>query len=393
LSEQPPVRIQVLDGFRAVAILLVIGFHWFVRWAPPWSNTGTQPWGDVLADVWLLKFGRTHACFFFILSGFVILLTLERCKSFPDFFRKRVARLWPTLVVCALLTTAILYGVGKSEWTRGPASIFLSTLMIDPAVFRPLFPNADLGWVDGAYWTLAVEARFYILVGLIYLVGRRLFLPLWLALQAVSFALGSPWLASIGALEPLRLVLMPIWLPYLTLGVCLFEIYRSGRWPLLPTLGAVAAAAMILVNAYAWSRFAFEDPLGRTVINAGWIALSVLFVIKSPLVKPFGWKPLVWLGGVSYPLFLLHEAGGMGLMQPLRAIGLHPLAIFVIVAVAMIGLSFLIFRFVEEPAKNRILGATKSSVARLSQRAPWLDYRPPADAPAAVSHGRASSAP
>ena len=141
MSEQPPVRIQVLDGFRAVAILLVIGFHWFVRWAPPWSNTGTQPWGDVLADVWILQYGRSHACFFFILSGFVILLTLERCRSFPDFFRKRVARLWPTLVVCALLTTAILYAVGKSEWTRGPASIVLSTLMIDPAVFKPCSPT------------------------------------------------------------------------------------------------------------------------------------------------------------------------------------------------------------------------------------------------------------
>ena len=149
---------------------------------------------------------------------------------------------------------------------------------------------------------------------------------------------------------------------------------------------------MILVNAYAWSRFTLEDPLGRTIVNAGWIALFVLFVVRSPLVKPFGWKPLVWLGGISYPLFLLHEAAGMGLMQPLRAIGVHPLAIFVIVSVLMIALSFLIFRFVEEPAKNRILGATKSWVARLSQRAPWLDYRP-ADAPAAVSHGRASPAP
>jgi peptidoglycan/LPS O-acetylase OafA/YrhL len=162
---------------------------------------------------------------------------------------------------------------------------------------------------------------------------------------------------------------------------------------LLATIGAAAAAAMILVNAYAWSRFAFEDPLGRTLVNAGWIVLSVLFVIRSPLVKPFGWKPLVWLGGISYPLFLLHEAGGMGLMQPLHAMGVHPLAIFVIVSAVMIGLSFLIFRFVEEPAKNRILGATKSLVARLSQRAPWLDYRQPAGAPAPVSHGRASPAP
>ncbi len=392
MSEQPPVRIGVLDGFRAVAILLVIGFHWFVRWAEPWSAAGYLPWGDILADAWILKYGRSHACFFFILSGFVILLTLERCRSFPDFFRKRVARLWPTLVLCAAISTALLAAFGPRDWLRGPESFLLSVLMIDPIWAKPLFPDADLGWVDGAYWTLAVEARFYILVGLVFLLGRRLFLPVWLGLQAVSFALGSPWLSLVPALEPARLVLMPIWLPYLTLGICLFEVYRAGRWPLLPTIGAVAAAAMILVNAYAWSRFAFEDPLGRTVVNAGWIALFVLFVIRSPLVKPFGWKPLVAIGAASYPLFLLHEAGGIAVMQALDAVGVPPLANLVAVSAIMLGLSFLIFRLAEEPAKNLILGATKSLVARLSQRATWLDYRP-ADAPAAVSHGRASPAP
>ena len=381
MSEQPPVRIGVLDGFRAVAILLVIGFHWGVRWTEPWSNAGYLPWDDLFADWWILKYGRSHACFFFILSGFVILLTLERCRGFPDFFRKRVARLWPTLVVCAALSTALLFAFGPREWLRGPESFVLSVLMIDPAVFKPLLPNANLGWVDGAYWTLGVEARFYILVGLVFLVGRRLFLPIWLGLQAVSFALGSPWLAHIAALEPARLVLMPVWLPYLTLGICLFEVYRARRWPPLPTVGAIASAAMILVNAGFWSTFAFEDPLGRAIVNAGWITLFVLFVVNSPLVRPFSWRPLVVLGGFSYPLFLLHEAGGIAMMQALDAVGLPPMVNLAVVSALMLGLSFAIFKFLEEPAKDWLLKATKGMVAGLSQRAPWLDYRRPADAP------------
>jgi peptidoglycan/LPS O-acetylase OafA/YrhL len=380
-QHQPASRIGVLDGFRAVAILLVIGFHWGVRWAPPWSADGYLPWGGLFAKVWILQYGRSHACFFFILSGFVILLTLERCQGFPDFFRKRVARLWPTLVLCAALTTALLAAFGPREWLRGPESFVLSVLMIDPATFKPLLPHADLGWIDGAYWTLGVEARFYILVGLVFLVGRKRFLPVWLGLQGVSFVLGSPWLAHVPALEPLRLVLMPIWLPYLTLGICLFEVYRAKAWRPLATAGAVAAAAMILVNAAFWSRFAFEDPLGRTLVNAGWIALFVLFVTNSPILRPLAWKPLTVLGAASYPLFLLHEAGGIAVMRLLDGWGLPPMVILAMVFALMVAVSLLIFRFFEEPAKDWLLGATKGMVARLSQRAPWLDYRRPEDAP------------
>jgi peptidoglycan/LPS O-acetylase OafA/YrhL len=389
MSQQAASRIGVLDGFRAVAIMLVIGFHWFVRWAPPWSPDSYLPWGGTLADVWILEYGRSHACFFFILSGFVILLTLERCRSFPDFFRKRVARLWPTLVASAAVTTLLLYLLGPREWLRGPVSFILSVLMIDPASFRPLLPDADLGWVDGAYWTLGVEARFYILVGLVFLLGRKVFLPVWLGLQAVSFILGSPLLAHRTELEPLRLVLMPVWLPYLTFGICMFEVYRARRWLPLPSLGALAAGVMILVNAAFWSRFAFEDPLGRAVVNAGWITLFVLFVLNSPILKPLAWKPLALLGAASYPLFLLHEAGGIAVMRLLHAVGIAPTVIFLVVAGLMIALSFLIFRLLEEPAKNWLLRATEGMVARLSRTARWLDYKRPPDDPAAVRHGPA----
>lgn len=381
-AARPSSRLAVLDGFRAVAILLVIGFHYGVRWAPPWTRDASWlPYGEMFTGVWILKYGRSHACFFFLLSGFVILLTLERCSGVADFWRKRLARLWPGLIVCASLTTLALLTWGPRQWLKDPVSFILSVLMIDPEVLQPHFPHTDLGWIDGAYWTLAVEARFYLLVSVVFLLPRKAFLPAWLGLQAASFALAWPPLAGEGALH---MLLMPIYLPYFTLGICLFEIWRSRRWAGLPLWGALAAAAMIGVNALWWTNFPHEDPLGRFAVNAGWIALFALFVSGSPLVRPLAFGPLARLGEASYALFLLHEAAGMALTFALQRLGLPPLLNLATVVTVMIAVSLVIYHFVEQPARLALLSAFKPLVDWISVRAPWLGYAPRLTQPQSV---------
>jgi peptidoglycan/LPS O-acetylase OafA/YrhL len=376
-SPKPASRLAVLDGFRAVAIMLVVGFHYGVRWAPPWTRDASWlPYGEMFTGVWLLKYGRSHACFFFILSGFVILLTLERCAGVADFWRKRLARLWPGLIVCASLTTLALLVWGPRQWLKDPVSFVLSVLMIDPAVLQQHFPDTKLGWIDGAYWTLAVEARFYILVSALFLLPGRAFLPAWLGLQAASFALAWPLLHAQRDAKPVYELLLPIYLPYFTLGICLFEIYRSKRWSGLPALGALAAAAMIAVNALWWTRFPHEDPLGRFAVNAGWIALFLLFVADSPLLRPLAFKPLAQLGEASYALFLLHEAAGMALTFALAGLGFPPLLNLAAVVAVMIAASLAIYHLIEQPARLSLLNAFKPLSDWVSARAPWLDYRP-----------------
>lgn len=369
-------RIDVLDGFRAVGVLLVMGFHYGPRWSHPWTNQHVLPYGDMLSGIVPFLYGRSHACMFFILSGFVILLTLERCTSVLDFLRKRVARLQPTLLLCAAITTAMIWFLAPHNWIRDPVSFVLSVLMIDPHMLQPWFPHTQLGWVDGAYWTLAVEARFYILVALLFLLGRKAFLPVWLGLTVVAFFLGYPGIARLPELSWPRMILMPTYTPYFTIGICLFEIYRAKAWRLLPTIGFVVGTAMVLVNALWWTRFAYEPAIGRAIVNAVWIAAFVLFVIESPVVRPLGWRPLTILGGAGYSLFLLHEAAGAALMRPFETLGVWPPLILVISVVSMIALALAIHRWFEEPARVWLLKATQGMVARVSALAPWLDYQP-----------------
>ena len=378
----PASRIGVLDGFRTMAIFLVVGFHYGVRWTQPWSDDNLYPHGDLFAGALVLKYGWAAVELFFMMSGFVILLTLERCDSLPDFLRKRIARLWPALILCAAITTLSLGVFGPKEWVKDPLSFVLSILFIDPEVFQPLVHGRDIGWIDGAYWTLAVEMRFYLLVGAVFLAGRRRFLAAWLGVQFASFALGSPWLASVPELYWPRALLMPVYLPYFTLGICFFEVFRAKAWRLLPTAGVVVSIGMILVNAGLWGAFkARGETLPVLAVNGLWIGLFWLFVIDSPLVRPFALKPLARLGESSYSLFLLHEAAGIALMNALTALGSPPLVTLAIVVVLMIGASMLIFRFVEEPAKGWILRSSKGLSAGASKRLPWLNYGPPLTQP------------
>ena len=380
----PASRIGVLDGFRTMAIFLVVGFHYGVRWTQPMSGN-LYPHGDRFAGSLVLQYGWAAVELFFMMSGFVILLTLERCDSLPDFLRKRVARLWPALVLCAAITTLTLGAFGPREWLRDPLSFALSILFIDPEVFQPLVHNRDIGWIDGAYWTLAVEMRFYLLAGAVFLAGRRRFLAAWLGLQLVSFLIGSPWLAGVPQLYWPRTVLMPVYLPYFTLGICFFEVFRAKAWRLLPTAGVLAATGMILINAGLWGAFKGRgETVPVLIVNALWIGLFWLFVIDSPLVRPFALKPFARLGESSYSLFLLHEAAGIALMNALTALGSPPLATLAVVVVVMVGASMLIFRFVEEPAKDWLLSRSKGLSARASKRMPWLNYAPPLTQPQPV---------
>src|SRR3981081_2415530 len=102
IMRSSPDRLLSIDGLRGVAILLVLGSHWF----SDKSLIGMYPYGSNFLT--LFKYGNMGVYLFFIISGFVIALTLDTSASVPQFIWRRFVRLWPALTLWGIFAFALL---------------------------------------------------------------------------------------------------------------------------------------------------------------------------------------------------------------------------------------------------------------------------------------------
>jgi len=154
-------RIPEIDGLRAVAVLAVVLYHYFQAYPQHY------PYGAGLLS-WA-KYGDLGVELFFVISGFVITLSLAHQPGPWRFALKRVARLWPAMAVCSILTFAFLHSVdsGFSREVQGGLSGFVASWSFTSQGFWHSAFGFD-GYVDVVYWTLAVEIRFYLLAAAIF---------------------------------------------------------------------------------------------------------------------------------------------------------------------------------------------------------------------------------
>ena len=163
-------RIEFIDGLRGVAIIVVILYHAFVRW-PELYIYGNRFVGNPVFDT---KIAGVNL--FFIISGFVILMTLRKCRGFLDFITRRWYRLFPAMLVCSILVLATsgLFPERPSGaigfFDLLPGLTFSGDGAGTHHLWDPLagYMGVDITSVEGAFWSLYVEARFYIVFGATY---------------------------------------------------------------------------------------------------------------------------------------------------------------------------------------------------------------------------------
>ena len=383
---RPPTRVAVLDGLRAVAILGVLAYHYGVRWTPPNATVNLYPYDGFFAHWPVLNYGWTGVELFFVISGFVICMTLERSNGIVDFARRRLARLWPAMLVCASLTMLVAQ-FGPDQWKVNGWGFLSSILFIDPNLFSAVFHHPTLGWVDGVYWTLWIEVRFYILAAVLFALFRRRFLAALTLLMLASFLAGLR-MAHYPHRDWAQLWLLPNYLPYFVFGAGLHRLSARGR--LAPGTALAIALAVVCIFAAGW--LSFDLPAGRpwglAVANGLIVGAFLLFVTGSPLMAPFGWRPLAKLGEASYSLYLIHSVAGLVLVRLVSEIIPWPLALLC-VTVGMIALSLLLFRWVETPGKRLILKLTAAPwfTPGLIAHMPFAGRRSPARVPSTLPNG------
>ena len=243
-------RIQSLDGLRCLSILLVMAFHYYSRWTPPENAINHYPYGDAFAYWPPAQWGFLGVQLFFVISGFVIALTLSRCHSIVQFAVRRLARLWPTMFLCSVLTLVTLKLLPESPFAVSALNFVPSWLFTDPAIFNALTGERTFGWMDGAYWSLFVEVRFYVLVAALYFADRSRFtrnLTLAGGLIAVAYAI-CKYIAPGAPETVLRWVFIAHDLPWFLIGAGMYLVNSERKhsyWLIAVGLAALLCNATI----------------------------------------------------------------------------------------------------------------------------------------------------
>jgi peptidoglycan/LPS O-acetylase OafA/YrhL len=351
-----------VEGLRAVAVGLVLLYH---------AGLAVVPGGFVGVDV------------FFVISGFLITGLLVRevehsgRLSLLGFYARRAKRLLPAAGV-VLATTAVLVWlfVSRVEWRvfggdiAASAGYFINWRLADRAVD---YLAEDVGASPVQhFWSLAVEEQFYLVWPLLVLVVawwvRRTGRPLRSAMAIALALVAVPslvWSVHLTGSEPARAYFATttrMWELAMGAAVAIAAplLVRLGRVPATVLgwcgLAAVVAAGLFYSTDLAWPGYAALLP---TLGTAAIIAAGVNAGRAGP-VAVLGRRSFVWVGGLSYSLYLWHWPLIVAATHAFD--GLTALNGAAVVAVSGIP-AWLTHRLVEDPARY------SRSLARLPRRA------------------------
>ncbi len=321
-EQQDSGRLLTLDCLRGIAAFAVLWYHLTN------GNTGFLPQGVLKSSG---SYGWLGVEVFFVISGFILPYALQRAGYRPaDYFRfvwKRILRLDPPYLACIAIVIALNFASTLAPGFRGPAFQFdLKQVLLHLGYLNALF-NYD--WLNVVFWTLAIEFQFYLLIALLFpLVSHPL-------LKVRVGACGG--LASAAFLLPSgNLVFHHLFL--FLLGIWAFQI-RAGLLPSAPL--QAAGWALLAVGTY--------FTLGPQPACAG--VVTGLLIVHARLKA----RPLLFLGQISYSLYLLHvPIGGRVINLGSRfADGpVEKVAVLALAVAASLGAAFLFHRWVELPAQR-----------------------------------------
>ena len=343
-------HLATLDLLRLVAALSVLAFHYLFRSSVSGEMATAYP---EVAPVAI--YGYLGVNLFFLISGFVIAWSAEG-RSWETFGLARFIRLYPGHVVCMTLTFLVMLVLAPAAFPVSGAQYLANLTMFAPALGQP--------FMDGVYWSIVLELVFYGWVTLALLTGgfQRLKLELvmvWLAVSALNeFVIGS------GAL---RMIFITEFGPYFAGGILVHHMMSRGisQGALMLLIAAFLMSCNTLTVTQGWmqAHYGTSVPLpGLIVANVVMHGLLIAAVVFRARLKPS--TLTLALGGLTYPLYLLHQhIGYVGIDAAAPMLGKWSAAAMITVAIIVI--SWAIWRFIEAPSQRRLR-------AVLVPKATWL---------------------
>ncbi len=341
-------RINHLDGLRGLAILMVLGFHAFARWPE------LIPYGDDYAGFFLFQQGWLGVELFFLISGFVILMSLEKCSSLGQFIYKRWIRLFPAMLVATIL----IYLTAPLFINRPSGEAELLGVIPGLTFMRPSWWSAILGvevrGIETAFWSLYVEFKFYIIVALLFFFfdkKKLVFMLFALYVSAVALHIGTKLFDStlINSAAQFAIGLSLQYFGWFAAGSALYIFHQNQdkNWFYL-------GLGMAIISSFTATP---EISVGSV---AGALMVSLLFafsLINEKIQTLLQSRFLLFVGLISYPLYLIHEnamvimIATMGHLLPSMPPILYP----ILPITLLMTIAYIIVKYLEPMSKKMVL--------------------------------------
>jgi peptidoglycan/LPS O-acetylase OafA/YrhL len=328
-------RLLELDSARGIAALFVVLFHYTYQYDKTYGHTN---------ELWFsFPMGKYGVELFFIISGFVIFMSLERTKKSLDFVVSRFSRLYPAYWASVVLTFSITYLYKLSShsiaWHYIANDIY--SFFVNLTMFQVFLGVKNL---DGSYWTLGVEISFYIIMFTLFKTGLLKYIDListgWLFLLAIAVLLMK---SSLVEIDPKLITIVLLGKPHLSVYANLFiagiMLYKMNAEGFSLKRQSIIAGCLLI--------YKLQHTLLETLLVAAIILLFKLMLDgKLAFLRR---KFFLFLGAISYTLYLIHQEVGFVIIRILYQFNVNPNIILLITTSLCILIASSITFWVEKP--------------------------------------------
>jgi peptidoglycan/LPS O-acetylase OafA/YrhL len=352
------LRFHEIDFLRGFACLNVLAFHFLSRG----PATGTMPGAEFPLLASAARYGYLGVHLFFVISGFVILLSAQGASP-RGFVASRASRLYPALWIGATLTAGTAWLLGDARF-----AVSASTYLVNVTMLPQWF---GVAYVDGAYWSLAYELHFYIMVWLAIRLGlmERLewLLAGWLLISAAD-AFRPMW--------PAEFWLNAKWAPFFTAGGVFYLVRTRG---ITPARLGLLAVSFVLAQLHALQQAPLASPgepvfVPTAVVASVVTAVFALFWLIATGRLRMNPSPFIfYAGALTYPMYVIHQNLGFMIYGQLHKASGQVSGSIALMLVVLLAASWCIHRFIERP------------LSRVLRR--WFGDAPPGHSMAAIPGG------
>jgi|SRR5690554_299669 len=313
MTINPRKRIDELDSLRGIAALVVVLYHYTFRFEEKFGFTQ-------ITDHFNLPYGHYGVELFFVISGFVIFMSIEKINNPFKFLYKRFIRLYPTFWIGMIFSYIFITFFGPENLKVTPTEFLINFTMI------PSFFNVPS--VDGVYWTLKVEMFFYFIIFFVILFSVKK------KYQIVGYLYIFLGILSFTLLRPTNYFFYG---SLFLIGINFYKIWKDNA-----SIHNHIQILLCLALTLFYSNFEF--------FYVTLILLAIFYLLVYNKLFFLKIRPLLFLGNISYSLYLVHQNFGHTIQIELIHAGLENyILLLTIPLILSIIIASMITYFLEKP--------------------------------------------